>query len=73
MTKDLNEETMRVFPEEFRTKVFINSVNCISIMQMDGEDKSIIVIQSKKRAIEIARAIRHLAGLADFRVDEEAE
>ena len=69
----MTTQTTYNFPADFRTEVFINQDNSITILQItnDINDQEVIItIGSKKRAIEIARAIRHLAVLADFKQED---
>lgn len=57
------------FPADFRTEVSVNQNHGITIRQITddlNEPEVVITIGSKKRALEIARAIRCLSGLFDF-------
>ena len=69
----MTTQTTYNFPADFRTEVFINQDNSITIRQItdDINDPEVIIsIGSKKRAVKIARAIRQLAGLTDFKQED---
>ncbi len=61
------------FPEQLKTSVFINGNNCITIEQDTGtldDQTDIVVISSKKMALELAKAIRAFAQSASFEIPE---
>lgn len=62
------------FPEQLKTSVFINGNNSITIQQNTGfldDETDIVVISSKKMALELAKAIRAFAQSASFQIPEE--
>jgi pyruvate/2-oxoglutarate dehydrogenase complex dihydrolipoamide dehydrogenase (E3) component len=62
------------FPAEYKTEVFINGNNTITVRQLTddiNDPESMVVIGSKKRAVEIARAIRALSMMASFETEQE--
>lgn len=57
------------FQADHETEIFINGNNGITIRQMTGDindPEQMITFGSRKRAIEIANAIRKLAMIASF-------
>jgi hypothetical protein len=62
-------QTSFEFQPEYATKLFINANGGITITQ--EEDGTMVVISSKKRAMELARVIRHLASLATWEPKQE--
>lgn len=63
--------TSFTFPADHETKVFLNGNGGISITQDDySNESSIVVIGSKKRAIEIVKAVRSLAMIARWEADD---
>lgn len=58
------------FPAEAEIQVYVNAANGISIMQTDGHEEHLVLLQTKDRAVRVAEAILALAQVATFKRDE---
>jgi hypothetical protein len=62
-----------IFQPEYGTEVFVNGNNGITVTQDDLSGDAMVVFNSKKRAIEVARAILSAAKIATFEAPKEDE
>jgi hypothetical protein len=62
-----------IFQPEYTTEVFVNGNNGITVTQDDIGSDAMVVFNSKKRAIEVARAILAAAKIATFEAPKEDE
>lgn len=64
-------QTSFSYQADHATKLFLNANGGITIEQERFDETVILSIGSKKRALEVARAIRNLAALATWEADED--
>lgn len=70
-----NESTTEyLFKQEYKTSVFININGTITIEQDDSTGATeLVCFGSKKRAVDVARAILRLSKIAAFEPNDEVQ